>query len=107
MYQFQNPSYSDIFPNEVEQWRSRGARIIDVREAWEYDQGHIPGAELIPIGEITDRAHEITGPAVIVCASGNRSSTVADYLARIGKRDVANLNGGTFGWMRQGLPLER
>jgi len=49
--------------------------LIDVREQWEYDEGHIPGVNLIIMSEVPDRLDEIpTDKEVIVtCRSGNRS----------------------------------
>lgn len=43
--------------------------------------------------------------AVLICASGNRSSQAAAYLAGLGHQKLKNLMGGTFGWMREGRDL--
>jgi rhodanese-related sulfurtransferase len=98
--------HQDIFPTELEQWRANGAQLIDVREPWEYVQGHIPGAQNIPLGEIAEVASTLEGPMVLICAVGGRSSSAAQYLASLGKTDVANLVGGTSGYAQRGLPLE-
>ncbi|TCJ16983.1 rhodanese-like domain-containing protein [Rubrobacter taiwanensis] len=37
-------------PGELEEWRNRGARLVDVREPWEYKRGHLPGAENLDVG---------------------------------------------------------
>lgn len=107
MHSPQEATFTDIMPRDVAAWRERGARIIDVREPFEFTQGHLPGAQLIPLNSIMARAAELTGPLVIVCASGSRSAAVAAYLARDADREVANLVGGTFGWRSQGMSLER
>lgn len=99
-------TYQDIFVNELEQWRSRGARIIDVREGDEFAQGHLPGAENIPLGELEEKAATLGGELVVVCASGGRSATAARYLSELGKSGVANLVGGTFGYAQRHV-LER
>ena len=98
-------SHQDIFAQELESWRQRGARIIDVREPSEYQNGHVPGAENIPLGEIAEHGAQLEGPIVLVCAGGNRSGNAAQYLSAIGKDDIANLTGGTFGYA-QHFPLE-
>lgn len=98
-------SYQDIFANELELWRSKGARIIDVRETHEFAQGRVPGAENIPLGELEKASETLNGELVLVCASGGRSVTAARYLNELGKTGVANLVGGTFGYARQ-YPLE-
>ncbi|WP_166179220.1 rhodanese-like domain-containing protein [Rubrobacter tropicus] len=100
-------AHQEIFPEEVERWRRRGASIVDVREGWEYERGHLPGAANVPLGELPERMGELgKGPIVLVCASGNRSEQGARFLSRSGFGEVANLLGGTVGWARRGRPLE-
>lgn len=100
-------AFQEIFPEEVGQWRRRGARIIDVREKTEFEGGHLPGAENVPLGELAGREGELgEGPVVLVCASGNRSEKAARALGRDGFGEVATLLGGTFGWARRGRPLK-
>lgn len=83
--------------------------ILDVREQSEWDEVHIPGATLIPMGDIPARIKEIpTDKTVIVqCRSGNRSSQVTDYLRQQGMTNVHNLTGGMNEWEAAGLPVER
>jgi sulfur-carrier protein adenylyltransferase/sulfurtransferase len=50
---------------------------------------------------------ERTFPLVLVCATGNRSSMVAQYLSEQGYDGAANLAGGTQAWREQGLPVAR
>lgn len=99
--------YEEIFPGELEKWRNNGAQFVDVRERWEYEEGHIPGAKNIPLGELLERVDELEEPVVLVCASGNRSGQAAHYLTEHGiLSNVANLMGGTSGWQERGLPVE-
>ena len=83
--------------------------VIDVREQWEYDEGHIPGVTLIPMNEVPNRLEEIpTDKDVIVtCRSGNRSGQVAEYLRQIGYDNVHNMSGGIIAWEAEGYPVER
>jgi hydroxyacylglutathione hydrolase len=83
--------------------------IVDVREPWEYHQGHIPGAQLIPLGELAQRTDELdpNRPVVLVCATGNRSQTAAAVLGGSQFEKIYNLLEGTLGWRQHGLPLER
>lgn len=98
----------DLFPAELSGWLQRGARLLDVREPWEYAQGRLPGAELLPMNDIPAGLQDLKGPLVIVCATGNRSAVVAQYLVEHGVRGgVANLLGGTAGWAREGREIER
>lgn len=83
--------------------------VIDVREQWEYDEGHIPGVTLIPMGEVSSRLSEIpTDQEVIVtCRSGNRSGQITDYLREQGYDNVHNMAGGILAWEEAGFTVER
>jgi rhodanese-related sulfurtransferase len=83
-----------------------GAAIVDVREPGEYVAGHVPGAVLIPMGQLPGRAAELdrSAPVYVVCASGNRSATVAGFLRDAGF-DAYSVAGGTTGWARSGRPV--
>lgn len=84
-----------------------GGVLIDVREAGEYADGHVPGAVLIPMGQLTSRLDELDrkAPVHLICASGNRSGAVADVLAAR-RFDAVNVLGGTTAWIRSGRPVE-
>ncbi|ABF44113.1 rhodanese-like domain-containing protein [Deinococcus geothermalis] len=99
--------YQDIFPNELEAKQREGAHLIDVRERDEYVQGHIPGAVNVPLSELQGREDEIPDGAVLICASGNRSSQAAAYLAAQGKTGLMNLSGGTAAWLREGRAVSQ
>jgi rhodanese-related sulfurtransferase len=73
-----------------------GGRILDIREPWEWEQGTLPGATLISMGEIPGRLGELdTDQALlVVCRSGGRSQQVALYLNMNGFARVANMSGG-------------
>jgi sulfur dioxygenase len=87
--------------------------ILDVREPKEYtgELGHIPGSTLIPLRELADRAGELeahkSGPMVVVCRSGVRSTTAAAILEGLGFEEVYNLQGGMVDWNDQQLPVAR
>ncbi|MGB3683078.1 MAG: rhodanese-like domain-containing protein [Rubrobacteraceae bacterium] len=99
--------YEEILPGELEKWQKSGAQLVDVRERWEYEDAHIPGAKNVPLGELPGRVDELEEPVVLVCASGSRSERAAHYLTEHGiLENVANLMGGTAGWQARGLPVE-
>ncbi len=98
-----------ITPPEVASWQERDARLIDVREAWEFKSGHIPGARNVPLSSLSSQLNGKLKPdgrpVVLICASGARSGRAASLLARHGFDELANLVGGTNAWARQGLPI--
>jgi len=83
--------------------------LIDVREQSEYDESHIPGVALIPLGELAQRVDEIpTDKTVIVtCRSGNRSGQATDFLRQNGFDNVHNMDGGILAWQQAGLDVEQ
>jgi uncharacterized membrane protein YdjX (TVP38/TMEM64 family)/rhodanese-related sulfurtransferase len=86
--------------------------VIDVRTPEEFTGplGHIPGARNIPLGELR-RAVQVqeemkTTPIVLVCKTGQRSSTGAEILSEAGFRQVSVLRGGMENWQRTGYSVE-
>ncbi|MBA2560260.1 MAG: rhodanese-like domain-containing protein [Propionibacteriales bacterium] len=81
--------------------------LVDVREPDEYIAGHLPGAVLIPMGQLANRMRELdnTSPVFVICASGNRSSAMTDLLRSAGF-DAVSVAGGTGAWTSSGRLLE-
>jgi rhodanese-related sulfurtransferase len=77
-------------------------QVLDVRERWEYDLASIPGAILLPLGELMDRAGELDleRPMVVYCHHGMRSLQAQRYLQGVGFTQVANLRGGIDAYSR-------
>jgi rhodanese-related sulfurtransferase len=85
-----------------------GAFFLDVREPSEWDEFHIPGATLIPLGELPNRLGELPRdrPIIVVCNSGNRSWRGRDTLLDAGFTDVTSMTGGTTNWSNAGYPID-
>lgn len=85
-------------------------QIVDVREAPEFiDQlGHLHGATLVPLSQLTERMGEFDKeqPIVAVCRSGVRSAQASVILTKAGFSQVANLAGGMLRWKLEGFPTE-
>ena len=83
--------------------------LIDVREQWEYDAGHIPNVKLIPLGELPSRLNEIPKDKFVVmtCRSGNRSNQATQFLRSKGFDNVHNMQGGILEWQQAGFPVEK
>lgn len=93
--------------DDLDAARTSGATILDVRESDEYAAGHVPGAQLLPLGLLPVRLQDLprTEPVYLVCQSGNRSSQAAQLLDQAGF-DARNVNGGTSAWVQSGRPVE-
>jgi rhodanese-related sulfurtransferase len=90
---------------ELARQREQGAPLIDVREDDEYDAGHVPGAQHIPLGTVPDRLDEVPrdGKLYVICAKGGRSYRAAE-LYRAEGIDAVNVAGGTSAWVEAGQP---
>ena len=75
--------------------------LVDVRQPEEFKNGHVPGAKLIPLGELSRRLDELPKDKEIacICASGSRSSSAARMLAKQGY-NVVNVRGGMYLYSR-------
>ena len=82
--------------------------LLDVREPWEYLAGHVPGAQLIPLGELEQRVSEVprNREVLAICHSGQRSLAAAGYLLQLGYTAVSNVDGGTAAWIESGYPTD-
>lgn len=75
---------------------------LDVREPWEYELARIPGAILIPLGELVDRVGELdpARPVAAYCHHGTRSLYALRFLQGAGFQDLAHLAGGIDAYSR-------
>jgi molybdopterin/thiamine biosynthesis adenylyltransferase/rhodanese-related sulfurtransferase len=91
--------------------QNRRARLLDVREKNEWDDGYVPGATLIPRGFLESRVEEAIPdkdtPVLIYCAGGVRSAFAAKTLQEMGYTDVVSVAGGYGAWKNAGLPTAK
>jgi hydroxyacylglutathione hydrolase len=82
--------------------------IVDVREDWEWNKGHVPGARHVVLNAIlaNPTAQKFRDKTIFVCLSGDRSSVASEMAVALGVKDVVNFRGGTKAWKDAGLPLE-
>ena len=81
--------------------------VIDVRNASEWETGHVPEAPNVPLATLAERVAEIPRdrPVVVHCQSGARSAIAASVLRARGVERVVNLTGGLAEWRDAGLPV--
>ena len=84
----------------------QGYRIIDVREELEWNDGHIPSATLVPLGDVLDRIEAVVPdkdtPLLVHCAAGARSARAVARLQSIGYTNAVSMGGSTLDWRRLG-----
>jgi adenylyltransferase/sulfurtransferase len=95
----------EIEPAELKRRLDRGERILllDVREPHELEISRIEGAQLIPLGSLAARLHELDSAddMVVFCKTGSRSARAVELLAGAGFRKQKNLRGGINAWARE------
>jgi rhodanese-related sulfurtransferase len=98
----------DLPPERVAEMMKEEAQLIDVREPYEREAGHIPhDSAHIELDQLTEQAHSIDRdrPVVFYCRTGSRSMLAAQAFAAAGY-DAHNLDGGLKAWVADGRPLE-
>lgn len=98
---------TDVTVDDLDAARNNGATVLDVRESDEYAAGHVPGAQMLPLGILPVRMQDLpkNEPVYVLCQSGGRSAQAAELLHTAGI-DVRNVVGGTSAWISSGRPVE-
>ena len=83
--------------------------VLDVREPYEFAEGHVPGAILLPLSSLEQRIDEVPegDPIYVICRSGNRSQQASEILVENDVKNVVNVDGGMIAWQAAGYPVER
>lgn len=89
----------------------KDALVIDVRDAGEFESGHIASARHVPERQLVERMGEFEKfkdrPLIVACRSGARSSAAVQILRRHGFGEAVNLQGGIGAWEQAGMPLQK
>jgi rhodanese-related sulfurtransferase len=99
----------NVSVNDLHQAAQQGALVLDVREPYEFAEGHVEGSLLVPLGTISARVGDFPKdePVYVFCRSGNRSLQAAQMLVDAGYTDVRNVEGGIIAWNNARLPVAR
>jgi rhodanese-related sulfurtransferase len=103
-------SFRDLKLDEIKPLIESGEyEIVDVREGWERERGHIPGSRHVVLSSIlaNPAAHRFRDRTIFVCEVGERSAVAAEMAVALGVRDVVNFRGGHKAWREAGLPLDK
>jgi len=103
-----DPAEVDVDPAQVAEWLARDPdlQVVDVREVYEREAGHIPGSRHIELAQLPTRASELDQQRAVVfyCRVGARSAMAAQAFRASGLR-AHSLRGGLVEWVRAGHPL--
>ena len=122
-YEFSSPVSPLTFPeHEVQTWQVNELKwfldqeglipkltIVDVREPAEYEAGHIPQAQLLPMRMVPYQSKNFSKDSalVLVCRTGRRSRLAAGIMQDLGFTHVFNLEGGILAWEGAGYPVAK
>ena len=98
----------DLTPEQASELVAKGeVRLVDVRETYEWNEGHIAGARHVEMDQLSAEAGSLSGdpPVLFYCRTGARSA-VATQAFRASGLDAYNLAGGLVVWVEKGLPIE-
>ena len=102
------PAEFEVEPDQVGRWLSEqpALQIVDVREDYEHDAGHVAGSRHVPLGQLTAQAPTIdpARPVVFYCRVGARSAMAAQAFRASGY-DAYSMRGGLLGWVAERRPL--
>ena len=92
----------NLLPGVFRELDPATVQIVDVREPWEHALARLPGATLIPLGELAERARELDPrrPVAAYCHHGVRSRYALAILRDLGFQDLAHLAGGIDAYSR-------
>ncbi len=106
--------FQQIAAEEAGELIEQGARVVDVRQEYEYSYDHIEGATLLPIDGLYSFAQSLAAanfpkeePIIFVCEMGQRSAAASEVAAIAGYSKIYNLEGGMNMWRYSGQPIIR
>ena len=103
-------SFRDLKLDEIKKLIDSGEyEVVDVREGWERERGHIPGSRHVVLSRILANpgGEQFTDHTIFVCEVGERSAVASEMAVALGVNDVVNFRGGHKAWREAGLPLEK
>jgi rhodanese-related sulfurtransferase len=101
-------SFRDLKLDEIKPMIESGQyEVVDVREGWEHERGHIPGSRNVVLARIlaNPQGAQFNDKTIFVCEIGERSAVASEMAVALGVKDVVNFRGGHKAWREAGLPL--
>lgn len=105
--------HEDLTVHQVQTWITSNKEMVllDVREVFEFEDGHLTGAMILPwtsgVLEAQFQSLPTDKPIVVTCRSGNRSNSAANFLTEKGFKPVYDMLGGFLAWESAGYPIEK
>jgi len=104
---------TSVSPDELNRLLSggRAAELLDVRTPGEFSSAHVPGARLLPLGDLDAaeflKQHDPDKTIYVLCQTGGRARRAIEKFRQAGFNECVLVEGGTQAWMEAGLPVDR
>lgn len=97
------PLIAEVSVEQLESLLGNGVQLFDVRMPDEFEEAHVPAAQLIPLPSLPERLGEFPDDATVyvICKSGARSLKACEFLESQGYSAI-NVTGGTMAWIESG-----
>src|SRR5258706_1623425 len=104
----QQEGFRDLKLDDVKKLIDEGYDVVDVREDWEWNKGHVPGARHIVLNTLlaNPTAQKFRDRTIFVCAMVERSAVASEMAVALGVKHVLNFRVGTQTWKDAGLLLQ-
>jgi len=102
-------SFRDLTLDEIKPLIDSGKyEVVDVREGWERERGHIPGSRHVVLSRIlaNPTTLDFKDRTIFTCEVGERSAVASEMAVALGVKDVVNFRGGHKAWREAAMPLE-
>ena len=102
-------SFRDLKLDEIKPLIDSGEyEVVDVREGWEHERGHIPGSRNVVLARIlaNPMGQQFSDRTIFVCEIGERSAVASEMAVALGVKDVVNFRGGHKAWREAGLQMD-
>ncbi len=102
--------FRDLTLDEIEPLIESGEyEVVDVREGWERERGHIPGSRHVVLAQILANPASVKfkDHTIFACEVGERSAVASEMAVALGVKDVVNFRGGHKAWREGGRPQEK
>src|SRR5260370_6783768 len=96
----QQSAFRDLKLDDIKKLIDEGYDVVDVREDWEWNKGHVPGARHVVLNTLlaNPTAQKFRDRTIFVCAMGERSAVASEMAVALGRKAGLNFRGGTKAW---------
>jgi len=103
------PTVETISPQQAQAMMKAGAAMVDVREPAEWEEAHVAGSTLIPVGELKQEPGKaaLAPKVLLLCRSGRRAAVAADAMSDLKNVKLFVVEGGIVNWQKAGLPVSK